>query len=483
MDIASYSDIYHAVLATGLALAYVLSVPSALEAILDARTAQGAIAWAISLIAFAPISVPLYLVLGRSRFDGYLEQRDEVEARARKVMQKNSGWVAQHVVAVTPQTPLYSSLFRLARMPATNGNKLELLIDGEATYNSIAAGMQAAQSYILFQFYILRDDEVGRRLGEVLAAKAAEGVEVFVLYDEIGSHQFPGSLLHRRLQKAGVKLAPFNTTQGRRNRFQINFRNHRKNVVVDGHTAWIGGLNVGEEYLGRDKRMGYWRDTHASVSGPAARAAEMAFITDWHWATRSPLGLEHGEDPPLKGSSKVLIFPSDPASEYEEAGLMYHQVIVAARRSIWIASPYFVPDNAIVSALQLAALRGVDVRIILPAKTDNIVVGLAKWTYINMLLPAGVKVYLYRQGFMHQKVFLMDDTFAGVGTANCDNRSFRLNFEITLLAEDEAFARSVRSMLEEDLSNCTELSPEDIQDRSVGFHLATGIARLFSPLL
>ena len=478
MDIPLYAEIFAIV----LVLFYVLAIVSAVEAILKARTAQGAIAWTISLFTFPLLTVPLYLVLGRNKFDGYLEKRDEIEAESLRLIQRTSGSIAQHIVPVSPDTPLYTSLFNLARMPATTGNHVELLIDGQQTFDSIVAGLEMAEKYILFQFYIIRDDDLGRRLGRVLADKARAGVKVFLLYDEIGSRPFPRTGLYRQLQMTGVQVAPFNTTQGRRNRFQLNFRNHRKIVVVDGKAAWIGGHNVGDEYLGLKKR-GHWRDTHTRVQGPAVLGAELVFATDWRWATRSNLDIGWEFSGQSKGNSTVLVFPSDPASEYEEAGLMFHQTIVAARKRIWIASPYFVPDHGIISALQLAALRGVDVRVIIPDEPDGLVVAMANWSYTRELLPVGVKVYRYQGGFMHQKVLLMDDRVAGVGTANFDNRSFRLNFEITLLVADREFAVQVEQMLEADMRRCHQVSEEEIANKPVWFPLAMAVARLFGPVL
>ena len=469
--------------AVALVLVYVIAIASALEAILNARTSQGAVAWTIYLLTFPYVTVPLYLVFGRNRFDGYLDQREEIEQESLRLIRKTSDLIEQHIVPLSKDTPNYMSLFNLARMPATTGNRVELLVDGTRTFDSILAGLATAEKYILFQFYIIRNDDLGTRVCRLLADKARAGVKVFLLYDEIGSRKFPGTRLYRQLRMTGVKVAPFNTTQGRRNRFQLNFRNHRKNVVVDGKYAWIGGHNVGDEYLGLHKRIGHWRDTHTRFEGPAVLGAVLAFATDWRWATRSPMEIEWEFPTDQKGDSTVLVFPSDPASEYEEAGLMYHQAIVAATRRIWIASPYFVPDHGIISALQLAALRGVDVRVLIPDEPDGPVVAMANWSYTRALLPTGVKVYRYQGGFMHQKVLLMDDNIAGVGTANFDNRSFRLNFEITLLVHDTVFAAQVEQMLQADLRRSRQVSMEEIDNKPFWFPLAMGVARLFSPVL
>ena len=470
-------------IAVALVLVYVMAIVSALEAIMQARTSQGAVAWTISLLTLPYITVPLYLVFGRNKFDGYLEQRDEIEKESLRLIRQTSGLIEQHIVPVSNDTPLYASLFNLARMPATTGNRVELLIDGQQTFDSLLEGLARAEKFILFQFYIIRDDNLGRRLCRILADKARAGVKVFLLYDEIGSRPFASTRIHKHMEMTGVRVAPFNTTQGRRNRFQLNFRNHRKNVVVDGKYAWIGGHNVGDEYLGLNKRIGLWRDTHTRVEGPAVLGAMQAFATDWRWATRSPMDIEWVFSTEKKGDSTVLVFPSDPASEYEEAGLMYHQAIVAATRRIWIASPYFVPDHGIVSALQLAALRGVNVRVLIPDEPDGPVVAMANWAYTQDLLPVGVKVYRYQGGFMHQKVLLMDDQVSGVGTANFDNRSFRLNFEVTLLVHDTAFALDVEAMLQADFRRSRQVSMEEIDSKPVWFPLAMAVAKLFSPVL
>jgi len=480
MDISLY---YSEFIAVAIVVIYIIAIFSAIESIINVRTAQGTIAWVISLLTFPYVAVPLYLVLGRSKFDGYLEQKEEIEAETANLLGNTQDNVEEHIIPLTDNTPLYKSLFKLARLPATANNSAELLVNGEATFASIEAGLRAAEHYILFEFYIVRDDDLGARLCRILCDKAREGVKVYFIYDEIGSRPFPKSKLYKQLQMMGVNVASFNTTQGRRNRFQRNFRNHRKIVVVDGKTAWIGGHNVGDEYLGKNKRIGHWRDTHVKLEGPSVLGAELSFATDWRWATRTALDINWDLTGQPKGPCNVMVFPSDPASEFEEAGLMYHQVIAFSRRRIWIASPYFVPDRGIVAALQLAALRGVDVRVMIPDEPDGLVVAMANWSFTRELLPAGVKVYRYKNGFMHQKVFLMDDEIAGVGTANFDNRSFRLNFEITVLVQDDGFSESIETMMANDFSRSHLVTQQDIDNKPFWFPLAMGAARLMSPVL
>jgi cardiolipin synthase len=474
---------YTEIIAVAVALFYMLALVSAIEAVMTVRTAQGAIAWIISLLTLPYLSVPLYLIFGRNRFDGYLEEREHIEAMTRALSEDTREAISRHTVSGDPRLPLYSSLHRLARLPATSGNSVQLLLNGGDTFASIMDGLESAQRYILFQFYIIRDDSLGARIGDILARKATAGVQVHVLYDEIGSSRLARSPLYRRLVRAGVHIAAFNTTQGRRNRFQLNFRNHRKIVVVDGLRTWIGGHNVGDEYLGITRHRGPWRDTHLLISGPAVVSAQLAFATDWRWATRRPVNVDWQFHTERQGDSRVLIFPSDPASEFEEAGLMFHAVISAAERRIWIASPYFVPDRAIVSALQLAALRGVDVRLLIPDTPDGPIVGMANWAFTRELLPAGIKIYRYSEGFLHQKVFLMDEELGGVGTANFDNRSFRLNFEITALIHDREVCAALESMLEADFAHSRQVTSAELRAKPFWFPFAMGAARLMSPVL
>lgn len=465
-----------------LALVYALAIASAIEAILRARTAQGAVAWVVSLLTLPYLTLPLYLLLGRNRFAGYVRERRQIEAAAQARLSEMRSELSDFSSEETDKD-FYRSLHRLARLPTVRGNAVQLLIDGHATFASIEAGLRGAGRYILFQFYILRDDGLGRRLGAVLAERARAGVHVYLLYDGVGASGFARTGLYRALRDSGVHIAAFNSTRGWRSRLQLNFRNHRKVVVVDGHYAWTGGHNVGDEYLGVNPRRGPWRDTHLRLHGPAVIGAELTFAADWLWATREQLDIDWRLARPTPGNCSVLLFPSDPASAFEEAGLMYHQVIIQARQRIWITSPYFVPDRGIIAALQLAALRGVDVRVMIPDRPDGPLVGMANWSFTRELLPAGVAVYRYEPAFMHQKVFLLDHELAGVGTANFDNRSFRLNFEITALVRDDDFCSEVEGMLEADFARCRAVTERELAAKPPWFPLAMGAARLLAPVL
>jgi cardiolipin synthase len=459
-----------------------LGILSAAHAIMSVRTPQGTIAWAVSLVAAPFVAVPAYWVFGRNKFKGYVRARQhQLERLGDIIRQANEKLVRSSTVGQAGPGAV-AATEKLARVPFTGGNRIDLLIDGEATFSSILDGIRAARDYVLVQFYIVRDDELGQRLASEMADKARSGVAVRFLYDEIGSFGLPGSFVER-LRAAGVEVTPFHSRKGRGNRFQLNFRNHRKTVVVDGRVAWVGGHNVGVEYLGQDPDIGPWHDVHVRLEGPAVVGAQLAFVEDWRWATdRMPEGLSW-QPAERAGCAESLIIASGPADPLETALLMFMHAINSAKERIWIASPYFVPDDAVVQALQLAALRGVDVRVLIPEKADSRLVTLAAYSYFEDLKAVGARFYRYQGGFLHGKFMLMDHQIASVGTANFDNRSFRLNFEITAVVSDETFAGEVRQMFEHDFRNSRLMVSGELDAKPLWFRLAVRVTRLLAPLL
>jgi len=460
---------------------HIMGLVSSIHAVMTTRTEQGAIAWAVSLNTFPYVAVPAYWVLGRSRFQGYVSARHGKMQEIAHLQRAATEEALQFVLPREEISPAAQAAVRLAGLPFLRGNSVELLVDGDATFSSILEGIDAAEDYILFQFFIVHDDEIGREVKQHLIDRARAGVRVYFLYDEVGSHDLPRAYKDE-LRAAGVEVYDFHTRKGPRNRFQINFRNHRKVVVVDGKVAWVGGHNVGDEYLGRDPKFGHWRDTHVRIEGPAALGAQVSFAEDWYWATEKWLELEWTPVPSGGGDIPILILPSGPADELETANLMFVDAINSASRRIWIASPYFVPDRPVVTALQLAGLRGVDVRILIPDQADHLSVYLAAFSYLDESASTGVAFYRYQDGFLHQKVMIIDDSVATVGTANFDNRSFRLNFEITAVVADRDFAFQVEEMFEADFARSRLMEPSEYGRRPWWFRFAVQLARLTAPV-
>lgn len=454
----------------------------AVNAVMNARTDQGALAWAISLLTIPFVAVPAYLFFGRSKFEGFVEAYEE---RAKEIDSLRAQYRAElepWTVSVEDRGQVYRAIRELTGHSMTKGNRATLLVNGDATFDDIIAGIVAAERYVLVQFYMIHDDGLGRRLRDALIERASAGLRVQVLYDEIGSKGLPKRYLSE-LRSAGVEVTSFKPTQGRRNRFQLNFRNHRKMVVVDGKVGWVGGHNVGDEYLGLDPDFTPWRDTHVRLEGPCVIQLQSVILSDWFWATRELPELTLKPTPAEASDSHAMIIPFAPSQRHETAGLFFVSALQSARKRIWISAPYFVPDEAVMKALELAALRGVDVRIITTGKGDSQAVFLAAFHYMEKLRGLGIRFYAYAPGFLHEKVMLVDDEFSSVGTANFDNRSFRLNFEVTSLIADREFASQMETMFERDFEHSEELNPEEFDQKSFLWRLGVSVARLGAPLL
>ncbi len=465
----------------GLAIfvVHLLGFLSAVLALLSSRTSQGAVAWIISLVTFPYVAVPAYWIFGRPRFYGYISARGERDSVLRRILADQHWRLDPFLVDV--RSPDVRAVERLSKMPLTSGNQAELLVDGKSTFDSIFAGIDSAERYVLVQFFIVRHDALGQQLKERMLRAVKRGVRVYFLYDEIGSRKLAEGYLSE-LADAGVEVSPFRSSRGFKHRFQLNFRNHRKVLVVDGREGWLGGFNVGVEYLGQHPRHGPWRDTHLKLAGPSVLGLQEAFWEDWHWATGEVINLCWEPQVVCEECQNVIIVPSGPADHQETASLLVQLAIHSAHERLWVTSPYFVPDQGVQDALRLAAMRGVDVRIMMPEHPDHLLIYLSAFSFLPDMVRAGVKVYRYQPGFMHQKVILIDDAAAAVGTVNLDNRSFRLNFEITAFLPDRGFAAEVHRMLEHDFAVCRRIDYEELHHRPLWLKLVSRAAYLTAPI-
>ena len=471
----------------GIPLIYALGMYGALDAIMETRTAQGATAWALALITIPFVALPLYWVFGRAKFDDYIEtlRRLDEGSTGRSLLARKD-LLAEWVVDLEKEGNIrkrgeLQAFHRLSTFNFTRGNDVELLINGKTTYDAIFSGLDAAKSFILVQSYIIQADTLGHLFKLKLIQAIERGVEVYLLYDEVGSHKLPRSYL-REIEEAGGKVTGFRGQRSWLGRFRLNFRNHRKIIVVDGKLAFMGGLNVGEEYLGKNPKLRPWRDTHIVVKGPSVIGFQYSFVRDWFYSQKKipdlPWNLEAKE-----ADQQVLILASGPADSLDHCALLFTHAIESAEERVWIASPYFVPDDRIIGALQLAALRGVDVRIIMPRISDNILFKYVPYAFLPVVESAGVEIYLYEEGFMHQKVFLVDNDYAAVSTANFDYRSFLYNFEVTCLVHDTGFCKDVEEMLIQDFACSSRVNAHELNDRSFFFRLAVQTTRLLAPVL
>jgi cardiolipin synthase len=463
----------------------ILGLICAMTAIMRARTSQGATAWAISLLTIPYLAVPLFLIFGSRNFQGYVSRRKTSDAKLNREWKEFRDYFEKARCRRKGESQKLDVFESLAEVPFTCARSLTLLQDGEQFFPALKEALQSAKESICFQFYVFKDDEIGLEIAEVLKAKARSGVKVRILYDSLGS-QSAHRRFFRDLGAAGCEVAPFISTRFRLPtfRFQINFRNHRKLVIVDNDIAFVGGLNVGDEYLSRDKKIGRWRDTHLKIVGSPAIQGLQCFVADWYWSTSKVIDFKAQQAlEKIGGNSPTLILATGPVGLRENGSLGMLNAIHGAQTRLWISTPYFVPDEQIIAALQLAALRGVDVRVLVAKKTDQKIARLASFTYFDELLPSGIKIYEFKAGFLHQKVLLVDDDLAYVGSTNFDNRSFRLNFEIGAWVQAKEFAGEVETMLNRDFSNSALMDIKTIERMTLGRQLACATARLLAPVL
>ena len=460
---------------------YILGILAALDAIWKGRTSQGSVGWAIFLISFPYLAVPLYWMFGDRKFHGYINARRSGDlkinniARDLKVKFKNNDLISED------ENPDFTVIEALARMPFTSYNKAEVLINGDATFEAIFKGIDEAQNYILVQFYKINDDKLGTTLQTKLIKKAKEGVRIYLLYDDIGCTPVPSSYMET-MRNNGIEVHNFKSRKGWAYRLRLNFRNHRKIVVVDGLTAYVGGLNVTDKYMGIHPKYGFWRDTHVKIEGPSVQSVQLPFISDWYWATNQVPELNWEPTYKKDWKNNVLVLPSGPADELETCGIFFVHAINSAKNRLWIISPYFVPDQQVLCALQLAGLRGVDVRLMIPEKSDLLITNLSALSYLQDITKVGIKVYRYKKGFLHQKTMLIDDDKAMIGTANLDNRSIRINFEINILFSSTKFAKKMEDMMIEDFANSFQITEEDYTKKPLWYKLAVKVARLLAPI-
>ncbi len=469
----------------------------AFHAVMNTRTSQAAIAWAISLIIIPLLILPLYWIFGNSRFYAYMESfrnasLDDIKTAKKAFLELQR----YHVEDITGMTDISCTVDNLGHLPFTSHNSVKLLINGEKTYAAMIQAIEEAKDYVLLQFYIIKNDHVGETFRQLLTKKMQQGVRVYFLYDGLGSFTLSARYI-QELREAGAHVTAFNERKGVGKYLHINFRNHRKILIVDGLKAFVGGLNLGQEYLGEDKKMGYWRDTHVMLTGPSVQATQSIFIKDWYWSvgcvpelnwqvqTASSLCQVNAklENDRQLCEQKVMILDTGPADQKPVCSLFFCALINQAKKRLWIATPYFVPDAEVINALKNAALRGVDVRLILPEKYDHYYVYLTSFAYYRELQGYQISIYRYTKGFSHQKVILVDDSLAGIGTVNLDNRSIHLNFEVMAYVAEQSFNQQVADMLEYDMKNCYRDEISDFEKRPFWFRAISRVFYLMSPIL
>ncbi len=449
--------------------------------------------WAWLLILyFVPIAgFVFYLLIGKDMHKQKIFRTKEIEDRLNNAIRKQEYSIKNkeipHPNEVIGQ---YEDLvlFNLEASGAilTSGNDVIFYTDGKEKFQSLMEDMKKAKETIHVQYYIIRNDKVFGDICEVLKQKAAEGVEVRILYDAMGCRGMKKKYW-KKLRAAGIRTAEFFPALLGPLHLRINYRNHRKIVVIDGKIGYVGGFNVGKEYIGESPRFGYWRDTHLRIEGEAVQALQVRFMLDWNYAAKNNYislerylaGVKYSE----KGRCDVQIVASGPDSSLQNIRDNYLRLIAKARKSIFIQTPYFIPDEAILSALNIAIYSGIEVNIMIPCKPDHPFVYWATYSYIGTLVMTGAKCYTYNEGFLHSKVMVVDEEVICCGTANMDIRSFALNFEVNATIYNREKASEMTRVFKEDLEQCSRISKEKYLGRSLKVRFKEQISRTLSPLL
>lgn len=366
----------------------------------------------------------------------------------------------------------------------TQDNTLKILTDGKEKMASLLRDISEAKISINIMYFIVKNDETGKSIIDALCEKAKQGVEVRFLVDTMGSRQIYHHHL-KNLKDAGGKYAFFFHPKFKVLNLKLNYRNHRKLVIIDNAIGYLGGFNIGNEYVQITRKFGYWRDTHLRLTGSCVQDMQSRFILDWRVASKENLTLPQAyfDDPASCGTTGIQIVSCGPDSTKEEIKHGYLKMISSAKKNIYIQTPYFVPDLSILESLKNAAFSGVDLRIMIPRMPDHFFVYWATYSYVGILLDAGVKVYIYDNGFMHAKTICTDGQVASVGSANFDIRSFKLNFEVNAFVYDSSVVKDLEAFFEKDIHHCHELTKEMYEKRSIMIKFKESISRLLSDLL
>jgi cardiolipin synthase len=446
-------------------------------------------AWLMVLLFLPGVGFIIYLMFGQnvSRWKIYkfkAEYHKHLESRIEGQRQKFS---ESRITLQDPSIAMYQDMIYMNLTSAhaifTQDNEIATYTEGTDKFNALLEDIRQAEQHIHIMYYIVRNDSTGRMLLDALTEKAKAGVEVRFLYDHIGCTKLPRHFFDP-LIAAGGRTAAFFPSKIPLLNFKLNYRNHRKLAIIDGKYGYIGGFNVGDEYVGKNPRFGHWRDTHLRIQGSAVHFMQAQFMLDWNISSPAKLVEQTEYFPvwPHSGKVGVQIVTSGPDTDLEQIKNAYIKMILAAKHSVYIQTPYFIPDESLLTALKMAALSGVDVRIMIPGKPDHKWVYWASYSYLSDVLKVGVKCLLYQNGFLHAKTFVIDDKVASVGTANVDIRSFKLNFEVNAFIYDSQIAEELREIFEEDMKYCTELTYKGYMERPTANKLKESVARLLSPI-
>ena len=451
-------------------------------------------AWLAALFFMPVFGFVLYLIFGQTFYrEKMFKVKAELDAKQKSLLKEQLEGLQEYKAG--PSDNELDKYLAMAHMLLVNdmallteNNQIQVYTDGNDKFNALLDAIKNAKQHIHIEYYIIRNDDLGHKIVAALAAKAKEGVEVRLIYDGLGCAKLPRKFFNE-LTDAGGQVAGFFERKipvlNKRVNYNKNYRDHRKIVVIDGTTGFVGGFNIGDEYLGKGP-LGYWRDTHLKLNGYAVGMLQVRFFQDWSFAAKEVLDAEtkyFPKEQDVTGDSAVQIVSCGPDTQWEPIKKGFIALINSATETIYIQSPYFVLDESVMEALKIAALTGVDVRVMIPCKPDHPLVYWASYANVGELLDAGARAYTYDNGFIHSKTVVVDGLASSVGTANWDVRSFRLNFETNAFIYDREIAAVLKAAFENDIKKSTEITKQLYAERSTKIRIKESISRLFSAAL
>ncbi len=455
------------------------------------KNPQAVWTWLLLLYFIPIIGFVFYLLIGGDMHKRKMFKLKGIEDKLNDIIRlQEDSLLNEELEAEAPEITEYSDLvlYNLEAGGAvlTNDNELDIFVDGNEKFEALLEDIRKAEKFIHIQYYIIKNDILFHRIKDALLEKVKEGVEVRILFDSMGCRSVAPKYW-KELKEQGILLAEFFPAILRHFQLRVNYRNHRKIVVIDNKVAYVGGFNIGKEYIGLDKKFGYWRDTHLRLEGTSVVSLGIRFLLDWNYAAKENLFAAgkylNVEARSIQPGCDVQIISSGPDSQMKVIRDNYVRLIGKAKKSIYIQSPYFIPDDAMLTALNIAIRSGVDVNIMIPCKPDHPFVYWATYSYIGDMVMAGAKCYTYENGFLHAKGIVVDDKVFCYGTANMDIRSFGLNFEVNAVVYNEDKARLMREYFEKDLKNCRQVTKDRYASRSLIIRIKEQVSRLLSPVL
>lgn len=449
--------------------------------------------WTLVLLLIPFIGIILYIFFGQNYRKEKIFNRKAVQAikivddaSKRQVIRILKNQIPFTDSELTDYKNIVTLLLNNSKTTISKNNNINIYFNGTDMFASLKKAILEAKNHIHIQFYILEPDKIGTEIRDLLIKKAQEGVEIRVLYDDVGSWSL-SSRHTKPLRKYSIEIHPFMKVVFPWLTSKVNYRNHRKISVIDGKIGFVGGMNAADRYIEGNKRFKWWRDTHLKIEGDAVQSLQYQFLLDWYFVTKQLLiDQKHNNyfpDSIKEGSSLVQIAASGPDSDWANIMQAYFAAISKAKKYIYISTPYFMPNESILTAIKVASLSGIDVRLMLSEKSDARVSQWCTMSYLSELLEAGVKVYLYRKGFNHSKTLVIDGYFTSVGSVNMDNRSFDHNFEVTAIVYDKDIARKMEDQFKKDINSSRLVNLQQWEKRPMLNKLSEGFARLFSPLL